>query len=131
MPPFVFVEDKVGLVLTGLRAEDDSGVGHIETPQFEQELPPENRAPRVTMSHWRFKAGGLGSLTHTISLHVGLTTDTTRKRKSQTRKQKCANGQTPEIRRYTGASSIQFVRDIARHSSRVEWLVPTDVKCVS
>ena len=56
--------------ITGLRAEDHGGAGEISSPEFEKEYQPEQRLPRVTMSHWRFQSGGLGSLIHTIALQV-------------------------------------------------------------
>ena len=55
----------------GLHADDSSGAGHIEvSPRMEQGVSSKNKVPRVTMSHWRFAEGGVGSLTHTVALRV-------------------------------------------------------------
>ena len=56
---------------SGLHADDISGTGQIGvSPQMEQGVSSENKVPRVTMSHWRFAEGGVGSLTHTVALKV-------------------------------------------------------------
>lgn len=53
-----------------LKDSDPSGAGHLaHIPNHEEEeIPPERRNPRVTMSHWRFKDGGLGTLGHSAVL---------------------------------------------------------------
>lgn len=53
-----------------LKDSDPSGAGHLDyVPQeAEEDITPAKRIPRVTMSHWRFKDGGLGTLMHSVAL---------------------------------------------------------------
>lgn len=53
-----------------LKDSDPSGAGHLDyVPQeAEDDITPAKRIPRVTMSHWRFKDGGLGTLMHSVAL---------------------------------------------------------------
>ncbi|XP_033751488.1 uncharacterized protein UNK4.17-like [Pecten maximus] len=53
-----------------LEADDRSGAGHIAHVPLgaEEDIPPRKRIPRVTISHWRFEDGGLGTMMHSIAL---------------------------------------------------------------
>lgn len=53
-----------------LKDSDPGGAGHLAyiPQQYEEDISPERRIPRVTMSHWRFKDGGLGTLMHSVAL---------------------------------------------------------------
>lgn len=53
-----------------LKDSDPSNAGHLAyvPEQAEDDIAPEKRIPRVTMSHWRFKDGGLGTLMHSVAL---------------------------------------------------------------
>ncbi|KAI6648642.1 hypothetical protein LOD99_7999 [Oopsacas minuta] len=54
-------------------AGDKGKIGYLSTvPDVvkEDKLPLDDRVPRVTVSHFYFKSGALGSLTHGITLHA-------------------------------------------------------------
>ncbi|OWF46461.1 uncharacterized protein UNK4.17-like [Mizuhopecten yessoensis] len=53
-----------------LDADDRSGAGNIAHVPLgaEEDIPLRKRIPRVTMSHWRFEDGGIGTLMHSIAL---------------------------------------------------------------
>lgn len=53
-----------------LRDSDAGGAGRLSRVPVEAEkhIPVEKRIPRVTMSNWRFKDGGIGTLMHSIAL---------------------------------------------------------------
>ncbi len=53
-------------------SDDPSDTGHLSRlPQLVKEagIPKEKQIPCATQATWRFQSGGLGSLTHTVSLH--------------------------------------------------------------
>lgn len=52
-------------------SDDKESVGYLSAVQEvikEKEIPAENRIPRFTNAQWKFKAGGVGSLTHGLTL---------------------------------------------------------------
>lgn len=56
-----------------LRDDDPSGAGHLANipRHIEEDIPEDRRLPRVTLSHWRFTNGGVGTLMHSIALPGG------------------------------------------------------------
>ena len=56
-----------------VEASNSSGAaGHLTSvPEAIQEesIPPSQRVPRLTTAHWRFESGGVGTLTHGVTLH--------------------------------------------------------------
>lgn len=53
-----------------LRYDDKSGAGQLShlPHDAEESIPPDHRLPRVTLSHWRFVEGGVGTLMHSIAI---------------------------------------------------------------
>ncbi|XP_033741441.1 uncharacterized protein UNK4.17-like [Pecten maximus] len=49
---------------------DKGGAGNLNhlLDRAEDDIPSNKRIPRVTLSHWRFEDGGLGTLMHSITL---------------------------------------------------------------
>ena len=44
--------------------------GHLSAKRFEEDdIPPENRLPRLTSATWKYRGGAVGTLTHVIALH--------------------------------------------------------------
>ena len=44
--------------------------GILSAKRFDEDaIPPENRLPRLTSATWKYKSGGVGTLTHVIALH--------------------------------------------------------------
>ncbi|KAK3608320.1 hypothetical protein CHS0354_030770 [Potamilus streckersoni] len=49
---------------------DEGDAGHLShVPNHaEEDIPPAKRIPRVTISHWKFQNGGVGTLMHSVAL---------------------------------------------------------------
>ncbi|XP_033751501.1 uncharacterized protein UNK4.17-like [Pecten maximus] len=62
--------DMTSLHTIMLNDSDKSGVGKLKhvPGNAEDDIPSNKRIPRVTLSHWRFEDGGLGTLMHSITL---------------------------------------------------------------
>ena len=61
--------DMSSLSTVMLKDNDPSGAGKLShTQDFEDELASEKRIPRVTISHWKFENGGVGTMMHSVAL---------------------------------------------------------------
>ncbi|XP_021361655.1 uncharacterized protein UNK4.17-like isoform X2 [Mizuhopecten yessoensis] len=62
--------DMTSLHTLMLNDSDKGGAGKLNhvLNNAEDDLPPSKRIPRVTLSHWRFEGGGLGTLMHSLTL---------------------------------------------------------------
>ncbi|XP_060074899.1 uncharacterized protein LOC132554593 [Ylistrum balloti] len=62
--------DMTSLHTIMLNDSDKGGAGKLNNlvSQAEDDIPSNKRIPRVTLSHWRFQDGGLGTLMHSVTL---------------------------------------------------------------
>ncbi|XP_033725076.1 uncharacterized protein UNK4.17-like [Pecten maximus] len=62
--------DMTSLHTLMVKDSDKGGVGKLNhiLNNAEDDIPSDKRIPRVTISHWRFEDGGLGTLMHSLTL---------------------------------------------------------------
>ncbi|OWF46463.1 uncharacterized protein UNK4.17-like isoform X3 [Mizuhopecten yessoensis] len=62
--------DMTSLHTLMLNDSDKGGAGKLnnQSEHAEDDIPSSKRIPRVTLSHWRFQDGGLGTLMHSVTL---------------------------------------------------------------
>lgn len=60
--------DMTSLHTIMLNDSDEGGAGKLRHVTAEDEIPSDKRIPRVTLSHWKFVNGGLGTLMHSVTL---------------------------------------------------------------